>query len=89
MQDSGESEAMLAIDPDWVADQARALLEDIPVDAFKIGSLLTLETQHWMQRASVDHANKALNLSDGRLVDYPTLLTTMVETALARGVGLR
>lgn len=36
--------------------------------------LLTLQTQHWMQRASVDYANKALNLSDGRLVDYPTLL---------------
>lgn len=44
VQDSGEVESLLAIEPDWVADQARALLEDIPVDAFKIGSLPTLET---------------------------------------------
>ena len=36
--------------------------------------LLTLESQHWMQRASVDYKNTALNLSDGRLVDYPSLL---------------
>lgn len=44
VQDSGDVESLLAIEPDWVADQARALLEDIPVDAFKIGSLPTLET---------------------------------------------
>lgn len=36
--------------------------------------LLTLESQHWLQRSSVDLKNKALNLSDGRLVDYETLL---------------
>jgi hypothetical protein len=36
--------------------------------------LLTLETEHWAQRSAVDRANKALNLSDGRLVDYATLL---------------
>ena len=34
---------MLAIDSDWVADQARALLEDMPVDAFKIGVLGSVE----------------------------------------------
>lgn len=36
--------------------------------------LLTLETEHWAQRSAVDRANKALNLSDGRMVDYATLL---------------
>ena len=34
---------MLAIDADWVADQARCLLEDMPVDAFKIGVLGSVE----------------------------------------------
>lgn len=36
--------------------------------------LLTLQSKHWMQRASADLANKALNLSDGRLLDYQSLL---------------
>jgi len=34
---------VLAIDSDWVADQARALLEDMPVDAFKVGVLGSVE----------------------------------------------
>ena len=39
VQDTIGVEAMLAVDAEWVADQARALLEDMPVDAFKIGVL--------------------------------------------------
>jgi hydroxymethylpyrimidine/phosphomethylpyrimidine kinase len=39
VQDTLGVEGVLAIDSDWVADQARALLEDMPVDAFKIGVL--------------------------------------------------
>ena len=36
-------EAVQAIDSDWVADQARCLLEDMPIDAFKIGALGSVE----------------------------------------------
>jgi len=43
VQDTTGVEGLLAIDSDWVADQARALLEDIPVDAFKIGVLGSVE----------------------------------------------
>jgi hydroxymethylpyrimidine/phosphomethylpyrimidine kinase len=43
VQDSAGVEDVLAIDPDWVADQARALLEDMPVAAFKIGMLGSVE----------------------------------------------
>jgi hydroxymethylpyrimidine/phosphomethylpyrimidine kinase len=43
VQDSAGVEGMLAIDADWVADQARCLLEDMPVDAFKIGVLGSVE----------------------------------------------
>jgi hydroxymethylpyrimidine/phosphomethylpyrimidine kinase len=43
VQDSAGVEAMLAIDADWVSDQARCLLEDMPVDAFKIGVLGSVE----------------------------------------------
>ena len=37
MQDTAGVEAMMPVDADWIADQARALLEDMPVAAFKIG----------------------------------------------------
>ncbi len=43
IQDTGGVEAVLCIDADWVADQARALLEDMPVAAFKIGMLGSAE----------------------------------------------
>ena len=43
VQDTTGVEGLLAIDSDWVADQARALLEDIPIDAFKIGVLGSVE----------------------------------------------
>src|SRR3954467_5789225 len=36
-------ESVLAIDPDWVADQARCILEDMPVAAFKMGMLGSTE----------------------------------------------
>src|SRR4029450_8942898 len=36
-------EGMQALDAEWVADQARCLLEDMPVDAFKVGVLGSLE----------------------------------------------
>ena len=43
VQDTIGIEGVLAIDSDWVADQARALLEDVPVDAFKVGVLGSVE----------------------------------------------
>jgi len=39
VQDTAGVESFLALDPDWVADQARCILEDIPVVAFKVGVL--------------------------------------------------
>jgi len=43
VQDTLGVEGVQAIDAEWVADQARCLLEDIPVDAFKIGVLGSVE----------------------------------------------
>ena len=43
VQDTIGVEAMRAVDAEWVADQARALLEDMLVDAFKIGVLGSVE----------------------------------------------
>ncbi len=43
VQDTSGVEGILAVDSDWVADQARAILEDIPVAAFKIGVMGSVE----------------------------------------------
>ena len=39
VQDTAGVDSILAIDADWVLDQARMLLEDVPVAAFKLGML--------------------------------------------------
>jgi hydroxymethylpyrimidine/phosphomethylpyrimidine kinase len=44
VQDTSGVEDILVVDAGWVADQARALLEDIPVMAFKFGMLGSVET---------------------------------------------
>ncbi|MGB8339776.1 MAG: hydroxymethylpyrimidine/phosphomethylpyrimidine kinase [Burkholderiales bacterium] len=44
IQDTVGVEDVLAIDSEWVADQARAVLEDMPVAAFKLGLLGSTET---------------------------------------------
>lgn len=43
VQDTSGVEGVFAIDADWVADQARSILEDAPVAAFKIGVLGSVE----------------------------------------------
>lgn len=43
VQDTSGVDDVLAVDPEWVADQARAMLEDVPVSAFKIGLLGSVE----------------------------------------------
>jgi hydroxymethylpyrimidine/phosphomethylpyrimidine kinase len=43
VQDTAGVEGLLALDAGWVADQARCILEDMQVDAFKIGVLGSVE----------------------------------------------
>ena len=43
VQDTAGVESFLSIDADWVADQARCILEDMPVAAFKMGVLGSTE----------------------------------------------
>jgi len=43
VQDTLGVEGVQPLDAEWVADQARCLLEDVPVDAFKIGVLGSIE----------------------------------------------
>lgn len=41
--DTARIEDMQVIDADWVSDQARLVLEDMPVNAFKVGALASSE----------------------------------------------
>jgi hydroxymethylpyrimidine/phosphomethylpyrimidine kinase len=43
VQDTAGVADLLALDPEWVADQARCVLEDIPVAVFKLGVLGSVE----------------------------------------------
>lgn len=43
VQDTAGVDGILPIDADWIDDQARTLLEDVPVAAFKLGLLGSLE----------------------------------------------
>src|SRR5512142_1984387 len=43
IQDSVGVDDVMPVDAEWVADQARAVLEDMQVDAFKFGLLGSVE----------------------------------------------
>jgi hydroxymethylpyrimidine/phosphomethylpyrimidine kinase len=43
VSDTARIEEMQAMDADWVADQARMVLEDMPIAAFKVGALGSIE----------------------------------------------
>jgi hydroxymethylpyrimidine/phosphomethylpyrimidine kinase len=43
VQDTLGADGFFALESEWVTDQARCLLEDMPVDAFKIGALGSVE----------------------------------------------
>jgi hydroxymethylpyrimidine/phosphomethylpyrimidine kinase len=43
VQDTAGVEGIQAVDADWVSDQARAILEDIPIAAFKLGVMGSIE----------------------------------------------
>jgi len=57
VQDTSGVDDMLAIDSEWVADQARAMLEDVPVAAFKIGMLGSVENIAAIAEILADYPN--------------------------------
>src|SRR5437868_5397991 len=71
VQDTLGVEGLMALDSEWVADQARCLLEDMPVDAFKIGVL-----------GSVDNIAAIVEI----LSDYPDV-PVILDPILASGRG--
>ena len=57
VQDTSGVDDVLAIDSEWVADQSRAMLEDVPVAAFKIGMLGSVENIAAIAEILADYPN--------------------------------
>jgi hydroxymethylpyrimidine/phosphomethylpyrimidine kinase len=71
VQDTRGVDDLLAIDSDWVVDQARKLLEDMPVAAFKLGVL-----------GSIDNITAIAEI----ISDYPEV-PVILDPVLASGRG--
>lgn len=71
VQDTSGVREIYALDPDWVDEQARAVLEDMPVAAFKVGVL-----------PSVDIVNVVAEIA----ADYPDV-PLVLDPVLASGRG--
>jgi len=55
--DTAQIEDQQVIDSDWVADQARVLLEDMPIAAFKVGSVGSVENVAAIAEIVSDYAD--------------------------------
>jgi hydroxymethylpyrimidine/phosphomethylpyrimidine kinase len=62
VQDTAGVEDILALDPEWVTDQARAVLEDMPVHVFKMGMLGSVEIITAIAEVISDYPNIPLVL---------------------------
>ncbi len=71
VQDTRGVDGLLPVEADWVADQARKLLEDMPVAAFKLGVL-----------GSVENAAAIAEI----IADYPEI-PVVLDPVLASGRG--
>lgn len=62
VQDTAGVDDVIALDPEWVTDQARAVLEDMPVHVFKIGLLGSVEVIAAIAEVISDYPNIPLVL---------------------------
>ncbi|SOD40417.1 bifunctional hydroxymethylpyrimidine kinase/phosphomethylpyrimidine kinase [Nitrosovibrio sp. Nv4] len=62
VQDTAGVDDVMALDPEWVVDQARAVLEDMPVHVFKIGLLGSVEIITAIAEVVSDYPNIPLVL---------------------------
>jgi hydroxymethylpyrimidine/phosphomethylpyrimidine kinase len=71
--DSARVEDLQDIDPDWVSDQARVVLEDMTMAAFKVGALVNVEQVAAIAEILSDYPDAPLILDpfSSRLPDPP------------------
>ena len=62
VQDTAGVDDVMVLDPEWVTDQARAVLEDMPVHVFKMGMLGSVEIITAIAEVISDYPNIPLVL---------------------------
>lgn len=62
-QDSRTCDAVAPLDPDWVVDQARLLLEDMPIAAFKVSGAASAENVSAIAEVVADYDSVPLILA--------------------------
>jgi hydroxymethylpyrimidine/phosphomethylpyrimidine kinase len=71
VQDTAAVEDVQAISPELLDDQARCLLEDMPVQAIKVGGLYTAETASAVAQVAADYSHVPLVLHLGHRGPLP------------------
>jgi hydroxymethylpyrimidine/phosphomethylpyrimidine kinase len=99
VQDTASVRELYALDPDWVDEQARAVLEDMPVAAFKVGALPTVDIVNVVAELAADYPDVPLVLdlalhslhgdarSAERGIDALKSLLLPLTTVIALGSG--
>ncbi|MFL9926999.1 hydroxymethylpyrimidine/phosphomethylpyrimidine kinase [Herbaspirillum lusitanum] len=100
ISDTARVEDVQIIDVDWVADQARVILEDMPVAAFKVGAVGSIENISAIAEIVSDYPDVPLILDpfismlsnqddeDDRLIAIRELLIPQTTLMLASAVEL-
>ncbi|WP_373454504.1 bifunctional hydroxymethylpyrimidine kinase/phosphomethylpyrimidine kinase [Bordetella genomosp. 9] len=71
VQDTAAVEDVQAISPELLDDQARCVLEDMPVQAIKVGALYTAEAASAVAQVAADYSNVPLVLHLGQRGPLP------------------
>jgi hydroxymethylpyrimidine/phosphomethylpyrimidine kinase len=71
VQDTAGIEEIHPVSPDLLDDQARCLLEDMPVQAIKVGGLYTAETASVAAQVAADYSQVPLVLHLGQRAQVP------------------
>jgi hydroxymethylpyrimidine/phosphomethylpyrimidine kinase len=80
VQDSTSLRELYALDPDWVDEHARAVLEDMPVAAFKVGALPSVDLINVISEIAADYPHVPLVLDP--LLHWPHADTRTLELHL-------
>ncbi len=92
--DTARIEDMQVIEADWVADQARIVLEDMPVAAFKVGTVASIESISVIAEIASDYPDIPLILDPfltglpEQAIDADDIVTAMRELLIPQATLL-
>ena len=84
VQDTAHIDEIHPVSPELLDDQARCLLEDMAVQAIKVGQIYTTETVSVVAQIAADYSDVPLILHLGPLSDHTLMGTLDAEEAAHR-----